>query len=186
MHLEVFVGEPSAKEALDRILPRILGLEHTYEVHPFRDKQEALREIPKRLRAYARWIPEDWRVVVLVDEDREDCKALKRRLVQGAVAAGLADRVLAGLPWKSWRRGSSGMWRRSGRSTPGSPRPCTRRLRTAIRTPSGAARGRRSTDCCEGTGTGRVSSRQRLQDESPSTWFLSETARTASRCSAAV
>jgi hypothetical protein len=94
MHLEVFVEEPSAKEVLDRILPKILGSEHSFEVHPFRDKQELLREIPKRLKAYAKWMPEDWRIVVLVDEDREDCRALKRRLVDAVAAAGLSGRVL--------------------------------------------------------------------------------------------
>ena len=94
MHLEVFVEELSAKEVLDRILPKILGMEHTFDVHPFRDKQELLREIPKRLMAYAKWMPEDWRIVILVDEDRQDCKALKQRLVQATAAARLTGRAL--------------------------------------------------------------------------------------------
>ena len=94
MHVEVFVEEPSAREALVQLLPKILPSEHTFEVHAFRDKQELLREMPKRLQAYAKWLPSDWRIVVLVDEDREDCRALKRRLVEAAEAAHLADRVL--------------------------------------------------------------------------------------------
>ncbi len=94
MHVEVFVEEPSAKEALDRLLPKMVGARHSFQVHAFRDKQELLEEIPKRLMAYSRWMPADWRIVVLVDEDREDCKALKGRLVEAAEDAGLSGRVL--------------------------------------------------------------------------------------------
>ncbi len=94
MHVEVYVEEPSAKAALDILVPRIVGGEHTFTVHNFRGKQELLREIPKRLRAYAQWIPADWRIAVLVDEDRQDCHGLKARLVQAAQYAGLAERVL--------------------------------------------------------------------------------------------
>jgi hypothetical protein len=94
MHLEVYVEEPSAKAALDQLLARVLGGERTFVVHPFRDKQQLLREIPSRLRGYSRWLPSDWRVVVLVDEDREDCLELKQRLVEHARSAGLGDRVL--------------------------------------------------------------------------------------------
>jgi len=94
MHLEAYVEEPSAKEALDQLLPRVLGAEHSFKVHPFRGKQQLLGEIPSRLRGYSRWLPPDWRVVVLVDEDREDCHALKQRLVEHARSVGLGDRVL--------------------------------------------------------------------------------------------
>jgi len=94
MHVEVYVEEPSAKEALDRLMPKLIGKENTFKVHPFRGKQQLLKEIPKRLRGYARWLPDDWRIAVLVDEDRQDCLELKSRLVAGAKAAGLEDRVL--------------------------------------------------------------------------------------------
>ncbi len=73
MHVEIYVEEPSAKVALDILVPRIIGAEHTFFVHGFRDKQTLLKEIPKRLKGYARWIPTDWRFAVLVDEDRQDC-----------------------------------------------------------------------------------------------------------------
>lgn len=93
-HLEVYVEEPSAKEALDRLLPRIIGEPCEIQVHPFRGKQHLLREIPKRLRAYARWAPDDWRVVILVDEDREDCHDLKLQLLESVESAGIADRTV--------------------------------------------------------------------------------------------
>ena len=94
MHLEVFVEEPSAREALLYLIPKIIGPDHSFGIHAFRDKMEILREIPRRLRAYSQWMPANWRIVVLVDEDREDCEALKARLVETARAARLADRVL--------------------------------------------------------------------------------------------
>ncbi len=94
MHVEIYVEEPSAKAALDILVPQIVGGKHTFTVHNFRGKQELLKEIPKRLRAYARWIPADWRIAVLVDKDRQDCHVLKAKLVQAAQDADLAGRVL--------------------------------------------------------------------------------------------
>lgn len=95
MHVEIYVEEPSAKAALDVLVPRIIGKEHSFKVHNFRNKQELLREIPKRLRAYASWMPDDWRIAVLVDEDRQDCRGLKARLDQAATDAGINERVLS-------------------------------------------------------------------------------------------
>lgn len=94
MHFEVLVEEPSAQAAMEVLLPRLLGPEHTWNTHSFRDKQILLRELPKRLKGYRHWIPSDWRIVVLVDEDRQNCLTLKARLDQAAREAGLADRVL--------------------------------------------------------------------------------------------
>ncbi len=94
MQVEIYVEEPSAKAALELLVPRIIGEGHDFKVHTFRNKQELLREIPKRLRAYARWIPDDWRIAVLVDEDRQDCHELKARLVRAATDAGIGQRVL--------------------------------------------------------------------------------------------
>lgn len=94
MHLDVYVEEPSAKAALDILVPRIVGEPHTFRVFNFRNKQDLLREIPKRLKGYSHWLPRDWRIVVLVDEDRQDCHVLKARLVKAARQSGLADRVL--------------------------------------------------------------------------------------------
>lgn len=95
MHLEVYLEEPSAEAALDELLPRVLGEGHTFVLHPFRGKQELLKKLPDRLRGYSSWLPEDWRIVVLVDEDRQDCHALKQQILSAAEAAGIADRVLA-------------------------------------------------------------------------------------------
>jgi len=94
MHVEIYAEEPSAKSALDIFVSRIIGEEHSFVVHNFRNKKQLLTEIPKRLKAYAHWIPDDWRIAVLVDEDRQDCHRLKRKLAAAARRAGLSKRVL--------------------------------------------------------------------------------------------
>ncbi len=94
MHVDIYVEELSAKKALDQLVPRIVGEQHSFQVLNFRNKKELLKEIPKRLKGYARWIPEDWRIAVLVDEDRQDCHVLKAQLVGASRQAGLHDRVL--------------------------------------------------------------------------------------------
>lgn len=89
--LIVIVEEPSAERALDILLPRLLGLvEH--QLVTFRCKQELLRELPKRLRAYSRYLPDTWKIVVLLDRDRDDCIKLKADLDAIAVKAGLTTK----------------------------------------------------------------------------------------------
>jgi len=54
-----------------------------------------LARLPDRLRAYRKWPPGDWRIVVLVDRDDEDCRRLKAKLKEMAAAAGLFPRLAA-------------------------------------------------------------------------------------------
>lgn len=91
-HCELLVEERSAKHALDHLLPRLLGGTATFRIHPFRGKLDLLRKLPQRLAGYAR-LPVDFRVVVLIDADNEDCRALKRKLDTTADRAGLAPRT---------------------------------------------------------------------------------------------
>lgn len=91
-HVEVLVEEPSAEAALRAILPRMLG-EATFEVYPHQCKDELLQRLPDRLRGYASWLPEDWRIVVIVDRDDDDCTELKQRLEQMAHDAKLSTRA---------------------------------------------------------------------------------------------
>jgi len=83
--------------ALRVLLPRLLG-EMSFEVHPYQGKKDLLRRLPARLRGYSSWLPEDWRIMVVVDRDNEDCDDLKGRLERIAVSAGLRTRRLAGGP----------------------------------------------------------------------------------------
>lgn len=80
--------------ALRILLPGMLG-ETTFAIHPHQGKSDLLAKLPAKLRAYAAWIPETYRVVVIVDRDDEDCADLKARLDQVAYEAGLIARTLS-------------------------------------------------------------------------------------------
>jgi hypothetical protein len=89
MHLEVFVEEPSAEEALKVLLPKMGIGEGGFAIHVFQGKQDLIEKLPHRLAAYRNWVPPDWRILVLVDEDREDCDALKERLTARVAGVGM-------------------------------------------------------------------------------------------------
>lgn len=89
MHLELLVEEPSAAAALQNLVPRIVGDTVSYRIINFQGKPDLLAHLPQRLQGYAPWLPADYRIVVLIDEDREDCLVLKERLEAAAQQAGL-------------------------------------------------------------------------------------------------
>ncbi len=100
-HLELLVEEPSMEAFLRALLPRLLPQDRTFEVHPFQGKNDLLGKLEPRLRGYAAWLPADWRIVVVVDRDDEDCRMLKRQLESIARRAGLRTRTRAGrAPWQ--------------------------------------------------------------------------------------
>ena len=68
---------------LRALLPRVLPDGMTFDIHAFGGKTDLLAKLDQRLRAYRRWLPPDWRLVVVVDRDNDDCHELKARL--GAV-----------------------------------------------------------------------------------------------------
>jgi hypothetical protein len=78
------------------LLPRMLPADCTFEVHPFQGKTDLMRRLQDRLRGYAKWLPDDWRIVVVVDRDDDVCSDLKTRLEAMAVGAGLRTRSSAG------------------------------------------------------------------------------------------
>lgn len=94
MILEVLVEERSAEAALGILIPKIVGPEIDFEIHSFEGKRDLLQKLPSRLRGYARWIASGvrTRILVLVDEDRQDCISLKAQLEQAASDAGLVTK----------------------------------------------------------------------------------------------
>ena len=80
MHIEFLLEEPSAEAVLDKILPRILPVDVSFYFHVFEGKDDLLSKLSDRLRGYRQWIPDDWRIMVLIDEDRRDCHELKKKL----------------------------------------------------------------------------------------------------------
>lgn len=80
--------------ALRLLLPKMLqGV--SFEVYPHQGKNDLLARLPERLRGYSKWIPDTWRIVVVIDRDDEDCVLLKARLEGMASAAGLVTRSAA-------------------------------------------------------------------------------------------
>lgn len=76
---------------LRAVLPPVLG-EKSFEIFGFRSKDELLQQLPARLRGYADWLPETYRIVVVVDRDDDDCHRLKAQLEDFAAAANLSTR----------------------------------------------------------------------------------------------
>jgi hypothetical protein len=96
MLLHFFVEEPSAEAALVELVPRILkGQAFEYDIFPFQGKHDLLSKLPSRLKAYTSPPADEWRIIVLIDRDEEDCTKLKGRLEDVAAKAGLKTRTLS-------------------------------------------------------------------------------------------
>jgi len=99
-HVEFLVEEPSMEAALRVLLPRVLD-DLSFEVYPHQGKLDLLNRLPDRLSGYAAWLPDDYRIVVVVDRDDEDCVVLKQRLEKMASNAALRSRSQAvGQPYQ--------------------------------------------------------------------------------------
>jgi hypothetical protein len=100
-HFEILVEEPSAEAFLAASLPRLLEDVATFTIHAHQGKSDLLGKLESRLRGYAKWLPDNARIVVLVDRDDTDCKTLKAAMEQVATAAGLPTRATSGVqPWR--------------------------------------------------------------------------------------
>lgn len=73
---------------LEGLLPRLLPENCTHWIQGFSGKRNLLKKLESRLQGYRRWLPPDNRVVVLIDQDDDDCHDLKRRLNEVAAKAG--------------------------------------------------------------------------------------------------
>jgi hypothetical protein len=93
MHFEVLLEEVSAQAAMKNILPKILRSEDSFRIHPYNGKRDLLNKLPGRLRGYKKWITSDYRIIVLVDRDRDDCALLKQDLERIAAEAGLSTKT---------------------------------------------------------------------------------------------
>jgi hypothetical protein len=79
MKLVFLLEEESAKALLDILLPRILLPTVTFRCIPHEGKQDLEKSIPRKLKA---WREPDTYFVIVRDQDKEDCRQLKQRLVQ--------------------------------------------------------------------------------------------------------
>ena len=99
-HFEFLVEEPSMEAFLNELLPRLLPKGCTFQIHTFQGKQDLLGNLESRLRGYSSWLPPDWRIVVVVDLDNEDCRQLKSRMEQIATKVGLRTRSQSPSSWQ--------------------------------------------------------------------------------------
>lgn len=74
-------------------LPKILSADRSFSVHPFQGKSDMMKKLEGRLHGYQQWLPEDWRIVVVVDRDDDDCHVLKQQMESAARSAGLKTRT---------------------------------------------------------------------------------------------
>ena len=97
--LEILLEEQSAEMMLRSLVPKIVGNERARAVafRRFRGKYALLRQLPAILKGYAARIKsgEAIRILVLLDQDSDDCTELKRKLEQIALDAGLVTRSVA-------------------------------------------------------------------------------------------
>lgn len=93
MHIEFFVEEESCAEALKILVPRIIGTSVSFgPPHSFQGKTDLLKSLPARLQGCRHWFPDDWRIVVVIDRDDDNCVKLKAELDEIAVKNGFATR----------------------------------------------------------------------------------------------
>lgn len=106
-HIEFLVEEPSMEAFLREIVPRIIGDAVTFTIHTYQGKRDLLTKVESRLRAYAKWLPDHIRIVVVIDRDDDDCVSLKQALEDAAAIAGLTTRKAS----RSRPNGSPTGWR---------------------------------------------------------------------------
>ena len=98
--IDFFTEEESAKIILNAILPQILPKGTEWNIYSFQGKNDMLKKLLFRLRAYHHEPLSSHKVVVLIDSDHQDCVELKSRLEQIADTAGLVTKTSDG---KSFR-----------------------------------------------------------------------------------
>lgn len=90
LRLFIHVEEPSMKEVMDVLLPRLLaGRSVQPKVIDHGSKQGLLTNLSKRMRGYANWPEPGLRVMVLVDRDNDNCATLKSALESAAISMGM-------------------------------------------------------------------------------------------------
>jgi Domain of unknown function (DUF4276) len=93
-HIEILVEELSMEAALRTIMPKIVG-QLSHEIYPYQCKQDLLSKLPDRLAGYAYWLPDNWRIIVIVDRDDDNCNALKASMEAISAKVGLSTRASA-------------------------------------------------------------------------------------------
>jgi Domain of unknown function (DUF4276) len=91
-HFEIFVEEQSMEAFLMGLLPRLLDGKAGFAIHVYQGKNDLLTKLPDRLKGDIHWMPEPWRIVVVIDRDDDDCVVLKKHMEK--IAANIPLRVI--------------------------------------------------------------------------------------------
>lgn len=89
--LAILVEEPSAREMLNGLLPRLLPDQVRFRCIVFEGKQDLEKRLPRVLRG---WRKPNTRFVVLRDKDSGDCATIKDRLLGLCRGAGKPDALV--------------------------------------------------------------------------------------------
>lgn len=83
MRVEFLLEEPSMVNILTEILPKILPQQYelgtNYFLRPHQGKSDLKKSIPKKVKAFSDF-REQVKIVILHDQDSNDCKELKRQI----------------------------------------------------------------------------------------------------------
>ncbi|CAM2734710.1 protein of unknown function [Flavobacterium succinicans] len=83
--IEILVEEPSMKEFLNILLPKILDkewiLNENYFIRSFEGKSDLQKNIPSKVKLLSNWNHEASGIVIMQDQDSSDCKILKKKLL---------------------------------------------------------------------------------------------------------
>lgn len=94
-HLQLIVEDESTEIVLRYVLPLLLPEAVTFDFLRCNGKQHLLNNLAAYLQGYRAWMPPDYGVVVLVDEDRQDCHPLKSRLEEITQTVGFVSKSQA-------------------------------------------------------------------------------------------
>ncbi|MBK6999563.1 MAG: DUF4276 family protein [Rhodoferax sp.] len=84
-NLVFFLEEPSAREFLEGILPRVLPAHITPHFLVFDGKQDLEKQLVMRMK---RWLRPNSRFIVMRDQDSGDCRIIKKHLLNLCATAG--------------------------------------------------------------------------------------------------
>lgn len=91
MNIVLLLEERSMKIFLDEFLPRVLPEGVQFRCIPHEGKKDLEKSIPRKLRA---WRDPNARFIVLRDQDNEDCKEIKAKLLKLCADGAQPDAVV--------------------------------------------------------------------------------------------
>jgi len=122
--------EPSAKDLLQGIVPRLIGAQHVTQYLVFEGKQDLERQMARKIRG---WLVPDSVFVVMRDQDAAPCQRVKEQLVN-LVPEAQRDRTLVRVACRELEAWVLGDWRSVGEAY-GQPQLAANQRKAAYRQP---------------------------------------------------